>query len=211
MDLRAGSLPPQSQQQQQQQQSSLSSSPGSNPFNGTEAIRTNEPNKFITFKDVYDYLSLDILAGLSGSPGNDADLYPFALTNSNYTLDSSSGSLASGGGIASSAVNQSTTFFQNNSTAAWNSSALWLAANGSLYAATTASIGVGVSGVSSNGNGGEGEEEELAGIIVTAATSIILGLMILITVIGECSPGCLFVIKLKLCAREMNVNVREPH
>lgn len=196
MDLRAGRLPqPQPQQRPPHSTTtspfSSSSSSTSNPFNGTEAIRTNEPNKFITFKDVYDYLSLDVLSGGVGAPGggavNDADLlFPFSLTN--YTLDGgSSSSVAS----SAAALNQSTTIFQNsNGTAAWNSSALWLA-NGSLLAAaaTTASIGLGSgSGSVINGGGGEGEHDgdtKIGSIIITAATSIILGLMILITVIGE--------------------------
>lgn len=176
MDLRAGRLP-------QPLQSPTGSSSSNNQFNGTERIRTNEPNKFITFKDVYDYLSLDPFSGASPASGavNDADLlYSFSL--SNYTLDG----VSSGG--ASTTLNQSTTIFQSsNGTSAWNSSSLWLA-NGSLLAATatTASIGGSGSGLSSsisNGNGLEGEE--MGSIIITAATSIILGLMILITVIGE--------------------------
>lgn len=230
MDLRAGRLP-QPHHQQSSASASSSSSAASNPFNGTEAIRTNEPNKFITFKDVYDYLSLDILGGF-GSNGSASDqdlLFPFALNN--YSLDTSTGSLAtgvSGSGGAALAVNQSTTFFQNpNFTSAWNSSTLWLTTNGSLFAAaaaTTATSGAG-GGLISNGNGanqGAGEgEEELGDIIVTAATTIILGLMILITVIGEspsasngtrlttvlslslCSPGNVFVIAAIILERNL--------
>ena len=198
MDLRAGRLP-------QSSSSSSTTTSSNNPFNGTEAIRTNEPNKF-TFKDVYDYLSWDVLTGLAGGSSSstggggggassDLDLlYPFGLDN--YTLDGDTttglGGSASGvvGGAALAAtLNQSTTIFQNVNGSAWNSTTLWLA-NGSLLAATAAttassSVGVG-SGGGGVGTGTEnGEEMEISGILVTAATSIILGLMILITVIGE--------------------------
>lgn len=189
MDLRAGRLP----QPQLQQQPQSTASPSSNQFNGTEAIRTNEPNKFITFKDVYDYLSLDVLSGIGGSGSvNDADLlYPFSLTN--YTLD---GVLGSSSSVAS-ALNQSTTIFQSsNGTAAWNSSALWLA-NGSMLAAGATNASIGLSDSVINGSGVDGGAD-IGGIIVTAATSIILGLMILITVIGEWRVrligGCVWVV-----------------
>lgn len=177
MDLRAGRLPQPQPQLQQQPQSTAS--PSSNQFNGTEAIRTNEPNKFITFKDVYDYLSLDVLSGIGGSGSvNDELLYPFSLTN--YTLD---GVLGSSSGVAS-ALNQSSAIFQSsNGTVAWNSSALWLA-NGSMLAAGASNASIGLSDSVINRSGADGEAD-IGGIIVTAATSIILGLMILITVIGE--------------------------
>lgn len=182
MDLRAGRLP-------QSPQSSNSSSSSNNPFNGTETIRT-EPNKFITFKDVYDYLSLDILsAGGSGPSGavNDADLfYPFGITN--YSLDGVGVGSTGVAAAAAATLNQSTTIFQNSNGTAngWNSTALWLG-NGSILAGTTATIGFSGDGVS-NGLGlgvAENGNAEIGGIIVTAATSIILGLMILITVIGK--------------------------
>lgn len=219
MDLRAAGRLPQPQQQSSTYTSSSAGSISSNnPFNGTEAIRTNEANKFITFKDVYDYLSLDILGNVGGGGGGNSNsisgngitdvdlLYPFGLAN--YTLDIVSGA-GGGGSAAAAALNQSATLFQGVGANAsmsntWNATALWLA-NGSLWAtataaATTASIGGSSGGVGSgelglssgsvinglNGDGGgEGEEAELGSILVTAATSIILGLMILITVIGK--------------------------
>lgn len=200
MDLRAGRLPQPQQHHPTPPAPSTTSTTGAtssnNPFNGTETFRTNEPNKFITFKDVYDYLSLDFFTGLGGvgdpaaGSANEADLL-FGLAN--YTLDG-----AASGSILT--LNQSTTIFQNTSSSnnAWNTT-LWLA-NGSFWAAaTTASISVANStSTLSNGNElvdvvGEGEaERDIGNIIVTAATSIILGLMILITVIGELTNyrGC---------------------
>lgn len=158
----------------------------------TEASRINEPFGLVsnTFKDLYDYIALES----SNSPG--LFLGPDALLFNDTFLEINS-NLGSGG--ISAANGTALSLLQNNVTAgvvsiAAAAAATIAAANGT---ATSLTGGVGADvhakGLQDTlggggGIGGSGDEDDFSDVLITTVTSIILGLMILITVIGKWQP-----------------------
>lgn len=170
--------------------SSSSSTSGSSIDDGdTEASRINEPFGLVsnTFKDLYDYIALES----SNSPGlflgSDALLFNDTFLEINSNLGSGGISAANGTALS---------LLQNNMTAgvvsiaAAAAAATIAAANGT---ATSLAGGVGADvhakGLQDTlGGGATGDEDDFSDVLITTVTSIILGLMILITVIGKWLP-----------------------
>lgn len=151
----------------------------------TEASRLNEPFGLVTntFKDLYDYIALE-----SSNPGlfmgSDASLFNDTFLEINANLGGSGGLSAANGTALS--------LLQTNVTAGVVS----LAAAAAAAAATIASVNGTSSGLALDvqakglqdtlgSSSGDAEDDDFSDVIITTVTSIILGLMILITVIGE--------------------------
>lgn len=174
---------------------STSSSSSSNADDGdAEAGRINEPFGLVsnTFKDLYDYIALE-----TGNSGLFSDASLFSLTNDNDTFLEINANLASAG--LSAANGTALTLLQSNLTAGVVSlaaAAATIAAAGNGTASSSAATnggGVGADvlakGLQDTLGGATGSEDDFSDVLITTVTSIILGLMILITVIGECKSS----------------------
>lgn len=149
--------------------------------------RANEPFAGLvssTFKDLYDYIALEgANAGLF--LGADSSLFNDTFLELNANLIS--GGLSNGTATGLSLLTSNTTAVGLVGLVA----AATLAANGTTEGPSpTADVQArGLQDTIGGGGGGVGQsgdsEDEFSDVIITAVTSIILGLMILITVIGE--------------------------
>lgn len=176
-------LPPRPPRSSTSQSISSSSSPSDNDGD-SEASRVNEPFDLVksTFKDLYDYIALE-----SSNPGLFMGSEAASLFNSTFLeLNASlgSGDLSTANGTALSLLQANTTANVVSIAAAAAAAAATIASvNGTAAGPATDVQARGFLDTLSGGDGGA--EDDFSDVIITTVTSIILGLMILITVIGE--------------------------
>lgn len=162
--------------------SSQSISSSSSPIGDdgeTESNRINDSFGLVssTFKELYDYIALE-----GSNPniflGSDASF--FALANETFLeINANLGS----GGIAA-ANSTALSLLQNNVTGGVIGIAAATIVTGNVTGLDGTRGDVNAKGLQNTG-GGDVLEDDFSDVIITAVTSIILGLMILITVIGE--------------------------
>lgn len=174
-------------QQPRPPRSSTSRSISSSSDDGdTEASRLNEPFGLVsnTFKDLYDYIALE-----SSNPGlfmgSDASLFNIANdTFLEINANLGSGSLSAANGTALSLLQTNVTAGVVSLAAAAAAAATIASVNGTTGSATD----VQAKGLQDTLAGSD-TEDDFSDVIITTVTSIILGLMILITVIGKLPCG----------------------
>lgn len=160
---------------------SQTTSPSTGDNDGdTDASRLNDPFGLVsnTFKDLYDYIALE-----SSNPGlflgDAASLFNDTFLEINSNLASASLTAANSTGLS---------LLQSNATAgvlsiAAAAAAATIAINGTASSPQGDVQAKGLQDTLPSGNGNT--EDDVSDVIITTVTSIILGLMILITVIGE--------------------------